>query len=822
MSNKKKGPKKAKNRIRKNLLAFLKEHPGKPFNLKQLRTKLGVNSSTDSMHLENAAGQLVHEGVLELEGHARIKFKGTPQTKRKLLGVLDMARTGAGFVKTDQFDQDVFIPAKHVKDALPGDTVEVNITSTKGKRPEGTIVGVEKRGRELYICILQLHEKFAFAVPTHKKMPIDFFVPPTRLGGAKDGDLVAVKLLEYDVKQNNPVGSVSAVLGKPGEHQSEMNAIILGHNLPTEFHRSLLEAADKIDGNIAPAEIEKRRDFREVLTMTIDPWDAKDFDDAVSLQKLDDDLYEIGVHIADVSHYVQPDSKIDKEAQERATSVYLVDRVIPMLPERLSNDLCSLRPNEDKLCFSAVFQIDTAGKVKDRWIGRTVIHSDRRFTYEEAQERIETGEGDLAEEVKILDGIAKKLREQRFAQGSVAFDREEMRFKLDEKGHPIDIVIKVSKDAHKLIEEFMLLANREVSENYRRYVKSKTPPPFVYRVHDEPDQKKLLGLQEMAARFGYSVNLVENEKASSEINKLLKASKGKPEYGMLSILAIRSMSKAKYTTKNNGHYGLAFKHYTHFTSPIRRYPDVMVHRLLAQYLDGNAKADDEWLEAQCQHSSLKEVSAEEAERDSTKYKMVEYMQQFIGEEFDGSVSGVTEHTLFVELSNRCEGGVRLSEMIDDTYYFDEGNYRIVGHNKRRTFNLGQEVRVRVISCNLEKRSIELDMLDGATSKKVKPARKTTTKTPDKAVKTKTKSPVKPPEEEAQTITEATPEKPVVKKVAKKPRTKAEPKKEVAPPEPEQPVVKETSDKSPDATSEGSTWKAPEKVTFRRRRRPSDQ
>lgn len=722
MSKKGTGPKKAKNRIRKTLLAYLKTQPNKPFNLKQLRSYLGITNPTDVMHLENAISQLLNEKVLEMEGHSRVKFKGEPiAAKPGITGVLDMARTGVGFVTNNQFEQDIFIQSKHIKDALPGDTVEVKITRQgQGRRPEGSIEKVVKRARDLYVCALQMHEKFAFGIPANKKFNVDFFIPINRTGGAVDGDLVAVKMINYNPEEKNPIGEVKAVLGKPGDHNAEMNAIMLEHGLPPEFPPHVLKAAEKIDDEITEDEVANRRDFRPTLTFTIDPWDAKDFDDAISFEKIGDDLYEIGVHIADVTHYVKPGDSIDKEAQYRATSVYLVDRVIPMLPERLSNQICSLRPDEDKCTFSAVFQMNGEGLISDRWFGRTLIHSDRRFTYEEAQERIETGEGDLAEEIKLLDGLAKKLRSRRFREGAVGFDRSEMRFKLDENGEPIEILIKVSKDAHKLIEEFMLLANREVSENYRRYVGGKKVPPFVYRVHDTPDEKKLVALQNMAYRFGYKINLVQNPNASKEINRLLKECKGKPEENMLSTLAIRSMAKAKYTIKNAGHYGLAFKHYTHFTSPIRRYPDVLVHRLLAQYLDGNANVDGEWLEEMCKHSSVKEVEAEEAERDSTKYKMVEYMQQFVGDEFDGTVSGVTDHTLFVELSNRCEGGVRLSNLIDDHYYFDEEMYRVVGHNTKKSYSLGQDVKVRVLSCDLEKRNIELDLVTGDKKPKVKP------------------------------------------------------------------------------------------------------
>ncbi|MGB0429574.1 MAG: ribonuclease R [Bacteroidia bacterium] len=716
------GPKKAKNKIRKSLLAYLKKNPNKPFNYKQLRVQLGINSSTDQIHLENAISQLLHEKVLDMEGHSRIKFIGPPEEPKKALtGTLDMARTGVGFVMSDQFDQDIFIPAKHLKDALPGDTVEVNITKKgNNRRPEGTIEKVVKRARDLYVCTLQMHEKFAFGLPANKKFAIDFFIPINRTGGAVNGDLVAIKMINYNPEEKNPIGEVKAVLGKPGDHNAEMNAIMLEHGLPHEFPAHVLKAADKIDDSITESDVANRRDFRETLTFTIDPWDAKDFDDAISFEKIGDDQYQIGVHIADVTHYVQPGDVLDKEAQYRATSVYLVDRVIPMLPERLSNQICSLRPNEDKCTFSAVFTMNSEGLVTDRWFGKTLIHSDRRFTYEEAQERIESGEGDLADEVRLLDSLAKKIRSRRFREGAVGFDRSEMRFKLSEHGEPVEILIKVSKDAHKLIEEFMLLANREVSENYRSKVQGKKVPPFVYRTHDTPDEKKLGSLQNMAYRFGYQINLVQNENASKEINKLLAECKGKPEENMLSTLAIRTMAKAKYTTKNVGHYGLAFKHYTHFTSPIRRYPDVMVHRLLAQYIDGNGNADDEWLEEMCQHSSVKEVEAEEAERDSTKYKMVEYMQQFVGDEFEGTVSGVTDHTLFVELSNRCEGSLKLNTLIDDHYYFDEEMYRVIGQNTKKSYSLGQSVKVRVIRCDLEKRAIELDLLTGDAKPNVKP------------------------------------------------------------------------------------------------------
>jgi ribonuclease R len=725
-----KGPKKAKNRIRKELLKYLSQHPNKPFNLKQLRTELDITSSNDSLHLENTLGQLAASQLVEIEGAGKVRYIGPPAETKPveakkpvgITGVLDLARTGVGFVKSPDFDKDIFIPAKDVNNALPGDTVVVKLTSKGGdRRPEGKVLEVVKRGRDMWVCVLQIHDKFAFALPVNKKMVVDFFVPLGKLGGAKDGDLVAVRLMGYDAGRTNPVGEVRAVLGRPGDHQSEMNAIMLEHNLPPRFDAEVEAEAAKIPETIDEGEIARRRDFRQVLTITIDPWDAKDFDDALSYNELGDGRYEIGVHIADVGHYVKPNSTIDKEAQKRATSVYLVDRVIPMLPERLSNELCSLRPNEDKCCFSAVFVMDAEATVLERWFGRTLIHSQRRFTYEEAQERIVSGQGDLSTEIRSLDTLAKKLRAARFREGAIAFDREEMRFKLDENGHPVEIVIKESLDAHKLIEEFMLLANREVATQHVRMVKADWP--FVYRVHDEPDEKKLDGLEKMAKRFGYDLRLVKNKQASKEVNRMLRESKDKPEHHMLSTLAIRSMAKAKYTTKNKGHYGLAFEYYTHFTSPIRRYPDVMVHRLLADYLAGKPGDSAQWLEEQCAHSSAMEVEAEEAERDSTRYKMVEYMQQFVGDEFEGIVSGVTDHTLFVELSNKCEGGVRLGSLLDDHYQFDEENYRIIGRGTQKSYSLGQPVMVRVLRCDMDRRVIELDLLNAKGEAPAKAAKK---------------------------------------------------------------------------------------------------
>lgn len=716
LSNKKKGsgPKKAKNRIKKDLLSFLKSNAGQPFNFKQLRTKLHVNSTVDLNFLENAITFYIKEKIIEIEGRGKVKYP-KPEAPA-IIGKVDMTRNGAAFIISDQLEQDIYISAKNKLNAFNGDIVEVKLFNTgKGKRPEGEIVKVKQRAKTQFVCTIEVSEKFAFANPDDKKMDMDFFVPPSKLGGAKDGEKVLIRLINYNPEEKSPVGEVIAVLGKPGEHDTEMQAIMMEHNINSTFDKRVGISADSIPAEITSEEIAKREDFRGVTTFTIDPFDAKDFDDALSYRVIDKDITEVGIHIADVTHYVRSGTVVDAEAKKRATSVYLVDRVIPMLPERLSNDLCSLRPNEDKLCFSAVFHINSNGTVVQKWFGRTVIHSDRRFSYEEAQERIESQEGDFANEIIHLNTLAKKLRAKRFKEGAISFDREEVKFKLDDKGFPLEIIPKKSLDAHKLIEEFMLLANKLVAENYQKGLKGKKAP-FVYRVHAKPDPKKLNGFQQMAARFGYKLDITNLDSLSKQINQLLADSADKPEHNMLSTLAIRTMAKAAYTTKNIGHYGLAFKDYTHFTSPIRRYPDVMVHRLLAQYLDGNAKADQEELEALCKHSSEMEKQAEEAERDSIKYKQVEYMSQFVGKAFEGIVSGVTEHTLFVELDNKCEGGIRLNSMLDDNYSFDELNYRIVGFNKRKTYSLGDRVKVRIQNCDLSRRIIDMDMI-GSIAKK---------------------------------------------------------------------------------------------------------
>ncbi|MEO0332106.1 MAG: ribonuclease R, partial [Bacteroidota bacterium] len=503
---------------------------------------------------------------------------------------------------------------------------------------------------------------------------------------------------------------VTRVLGKAGEHQAEMHSIIAEFGLPFDFPKSVEQEADKIRAGITKKEIAKRRDFRQVTTFTIDPVDAKDFDDALSIQKLDNGLWEIGVHIADVTHYLQLDTALEEEAQDRATSVYLVDRVIPMLPEKLSNELCSLRPEEEKLTFSAVFEMDNEGQIKREWFGRTVIYSDRRFAYEEAQERIDTQKGDFAEEIIQLNNLAKKIRNERFGQGAISFETTEVRFRLDEDGTPVEVIPKVRVDAHKLIEEFMLLANKKVAEFVYNYQNKKEKNTFVYRVHDYPNVEKIADFAQFAQRFGYKLHTTD-DKISNSINELMLAVEGKPEQDILQSIAIRTMAKAIYTTEAKGHFGLAFKHYSHFTSPIRRYPDVMTHRLLAHYLDGGKSLDAEPYEKLCEHSSEREKRAADAERASVKYKQVEYMTKREQQEFDGIVSGVTEWGVYVEMvQSKCEGMVRMADMNDDYYEFDAQNFRVIGRRRKRIIALGDKVKVKVIKTDLDRRTIDLEFV----------------------------------------------------------------------------------------------------------------
>lgn len=619
-------------------------------------------------------------------------------------GIVDMTSRGAAYIVVEGLDEDIYIHAKNTGVALHGDKVKVNIFSSHSRKLEGEIIEVVERAHTEFVGIVQESKNFAFVVPDNSRMPVDIFVSKERLKGAKDGDKVVVKLTEWPEDKKNPFGTIVQVLGKPGEHDTEMHAILAEYGLPYEFPQHVEKEANKLAIEVTPDEIKKRRDFRKITTFTIDPEDAKDFDDALSIKKLKNGNWEIGVHIADVSHYVQPKSSLDVEAFKRATSVYLVDRVVPMLPEVLSNQACSLRPHETKLCFSAVFELSPDAKLLNEWFGRTVIFSDRRFTYEEAQERIENKEGDLGDEINVLDDLAKKLRSDRFKKGSIAFDRIEVKFHLDDKGNPVGVFFKESKDANKLIEEFMLLANRRVAEFIAKPKDKKKPKPFVYRVHDEPDPEKLQTLSTFVKKFGYDFSVNTKDVASS-INGLIAEVQGQSEENLIEQLAIRTMAKAEYSSKNIGHYGLGFPFYTHFTSPIRRYPDVMVHRLLQHYLDNGSPVNQQEVEEQCRHSSKREVLATEAERASIKYKQVEFLHDKIGEDFDGIISGVSEWGLYVEIMNGlCEGMVRLRNISDDHYVFDEKNFAAVGQRTGQEYRMGDEVKIKVVKADLIKKT----------------------------------------------------------------------------------------------------------------------
>jgi ribonuclease R len=597
---------------------------------------------------------------------------------------------------------------------MDGDKVKVQLfAKRKGAEPEGEVVEILESKERTFVGKLQVAKGFAFLITENKTLANDIFIPKDKLKGGKNGDKAIVRIVEWPDEAKNPLGEVIDILGIAGQNTAEMHAILAEFGLPYKYPSSVEKAADKIPEAISPEEIENREDFRGITTFTIDPKDAKDFDDALSARRLDNGNWEVGVHIADVTHYVKTDGVIDKEAQSRATSVYLVDRTIPMLPERLCNQICSLRPDEEKLCFSAVFELNSDAVVQNSRICRTIIKSDRRFTYEEAQEVIETGEGDYKEEILALNDLAKKLRERRFKSGAINFDRYEVKFEIDEQGKPVRVYFKVSKDANKLIEEFMLLANRTVAEFVGRPPKGKTKKTFVYRIHELPDPDKMENFASFIRRFGYKLKTDGTKTdVSKGINSLLDNVQGKPEENLIETVAIRAMQKARYSTENIGHYGLAFEYYTHFTSPIRRYPDMMVHRLLERYLAGGRSVIQKKYEDLCDHCSSMEQVAANAERASIKYKQVEFMQDKLGMVFDGVISGVTEWGLYVELNeNKCEGLVPIRDLDDDYYEFDEKNYCLLGRRKKRQYRLGDPITIKVAQANLERKQLDFQLAE---------------------------------------------------------------------------------------------------------------
>ena len=609
----------------------------------------------------------------------------------------------------------IFIAERNSAHAMAGDKVRIAFyAKRRGREAEGEVIEILERANDTFVGTLEVAKSYAFLVTENRTLANDIFIPKEKLKGGKTGDKAIVKVVEWPDKAKNPIGQVIDILGKAGDNTTEMHAILAEFGLPYVYPASVEKAADRIPAEIPAEEYTKREDFRNVTTFTIDPKDAKDFDDALSIRKLKDNLWEVGVHIADVTHYVTEGSIIDKEAEKRATSVYLVDRTIPMLPERLCNFICSLRPDEEKLAYSAIFEMTDKGEVKNSRIVHTVIKSDRRFTYEEAQQIIETKEGDFKEEILKLDSLAKILREKRFTAGAINFDRYEVKFEIDEQGKPVSVYFKESKDANKLVEEFMLLANRTVAEKIGRVPKSKKPKVFPYRIHDLPDPEKLDNLAQFIARFGYKLRTGGTKTdVSKSINHLLDDIQGKKEENLIETVSIRAMQKARYSVHNIGHYGLAFDYYTHFTSPIRRYPDMLVHRLLTKYLDlGGRSVSEQKYEALCEHSSSMEQIAANAERASIKYKQVEYMTERLGQTYDGVISGVTEWGLYVELNeNKCEGMIPIRDLDDDYYEFDEMNYCLRGRRKKRTYSLGDAITIKVARANLEKKQLDFALVE---------------------------------------------------------------------------------------------------------------
>lgn len=691
------------------IITIFDKNPTQSFNYKKISNALGLKDLSNRKLVGIILDELTEQG--KLFEHQRGSYK-RKSSSNFIEGKVDMTQRGAAYVVVEDADSDIYIHQKNTKNALHGDIVKVNILSKNGRdKPEGEIVEVVKRAKTSFVGIIQKSKNFAFLAVEDARMPVDIFITNENLKGAKDGDKAVARITEWPDNKKNPFGIVVDVLGRPGDNDTEMHAILAEYGLPYAFPPKVEKEAQNLPVEITAQEIKKRRDFRAVTTFTIDPVDAKDFDDALSLQKLENGNWEIGIHIADVSYYIQKDSILDKEAYQRATSIYLVDRVVPMLPEMLSNGVCSLRPQETKLCFSAVFELNEDAKVLSEWFGRTVIFSDRRFSYEEAQERIETKQGDFVDEILILDALAKKLRKERFKSGAISFDRLEVKFNIDENGKPLGVFFKESKDANKLIEEFMLLANKKVAEFVGKPAnKKETPKPFVYRIHDEPNQEKLQTLSTFVKKFGYNLATATNEVATS-INTLLEDVKGKPEENMIEQLTIRTMAKAIYSTKNIGHYGLSFSHYSHFTSPIRRYPDVMVHRLLQHYLDGGSAVSQTALEEQCKHSSDMEMLASEAERKSIKYKQVEFLEDKIGQVFEGIISGVSEWGIYVEIiENMCEGMVRMQDIDGDYYFFDKENYCAKGRKTGHQFKMGDEVMIKVKRADLIKKQLDFELM----------------------------------------------------------------------------------------------------------------